>query len=276
MSEVNSKCRFTQRVAIVTGASMGIGRATAIQLANEGATVIGCARRKPKLDELENLTYSNGGSFSGVQLDVGDGAAFAQLIESVHKKHGRLDVLVNNAPSVIGGTILDQSFEDWKSNFGVGVDSVFIGVKAALRVMIPQKQGSIVNVSSVFGIGAAIAASGYGASKAALNHFSRCAAMEAAPHNIRVNIVAPGPVLTPGMDAATGKSEAVKQAIEQSLPMRRAATSEEVSEAICFLASDDASIITGVLLPVDGGNASQLYVPSFDMTNLNNVEAGRK
>lgn len=270
-----STSRFEGKVAIVTGGSMGIGRSTVLQLVAEGAHVVSCARRKAKLDELETATKGLSGSFRGVALDVGDTDAFAGLINDTAEKHGRLDVLVNNAPSVIGGMVVDQSLEDWRANFGIGVDSVFVGVQAAMRIMIPQRSGSIINISSVSSLRAGIASGAYGAAKAALNQFSQCAAMEAAPHNVRVNVVAPGAVDTPGLNAATRKNDAVKKIITDAIPMQRAATPEEVAQVICFLASDDASFITSVVLPVDGGKNSQMYVPAFDITNLDNQAADR-
>lgn len=270
-----SRGRFQGRVAIVTGGSMGIGRSTVLQLVAEGAHVVSCARRKPKLDELASAIRGLPGSFTGYELDVGDTDAFARMISDTAQQHGRLDVLVNNAPSVIGGMVVDQSLENWRANFGIGVDSVFVGVQAALRIMIPQRRGSIVNISSVSSLRAGIAASAYGAAKAALNQFSLCAAMEAAPHNVRINVIAPGAVDTPGLNAATLKNEAVKKIITDAIPMQRAATPEEVAEAICFLGSDDASFITGVILPVDGGKTSQLFVPAFDITNLDNQSSDR-
>ena len=267
--------RFEGKVAIVTGGSMGIGRSTVLQLAGEGAHVVSCARRKPKLDELEAAVRDLGGSFTAYELDVGDTDAFASMINDTAEKHGRLDLLVNNAPSVIGGMVVDQTLKDWRSNFGIGVDSVFIGVQAAMRIMIPQGSGSIINISSVSSLRAGVASGGYGAAKAALNQFSQCAAMEAAPHNVRINVVAPGAVDTPGLNAATMKNEAVKKVITDAIPMQRAATPEEVAHAICFLGSDDASFITGVILPVDGGKTPQLYVPAFDITNLDNQAEDR-
>ncbi|MBK6740362.1 MAG: SDR family oxidoreductase [Haliea sp.] len=270
-----NRARFAGRVAIVTGGSMGIGRSTVLQLVAEGAHVVSCARRKPKLDELEAATRGLPGSFTGHELDVGDTDAFAALINDTAKEHGRLDVLVNNAPSVIGGMVVDQTLQEWRANFGTGVDSVFIGVQAALRIMIPQRSGSIINISSVSSLRAGIASGAYGAAKAALNQFSQCAAMEVAPHNVRINVVAPGAVDTPGLNAATLKNAAVKKIITDAIPMLRAATPEEVAQAICFLASDDASFITSVILPVDGGKTSQLYVPAFDITNLDNRSADR-
>jgi meso-butanediol dehydrogenase / (S,S)-butanediol dehydrogenase / diacetyl reductase len=270
-----SQARFAGKVAIVTGGSMGIGRSTVLQLVGEGAHVVSCARRKPKLDELAIAAEGLSGSFSGYELDVSDTEAFARLIIDTADLYGRLDVLVNNAPSVIGGMIVDQSLQDWRANFGIGVDSVFVGVQAALRIMIPQRSGSIVNISSVSSLRAGIAAAGYSAGKAALNQFSQCAAIEAAPHNVRINVIAPGAVETPGLDAATLNNAAVKKIIADAIPMERAARPEEVAQAICFLASEDASFITGVVLPVDGGKTPQLYVPAFDITNLNNQAEDR-
>tara|TARA_R110002073_G_C9396909_1_gene574271 strand:+ start:551 stop:1357 length:807 start_codon:yes stop_codon:yes gene_type:complete len=262
--------RFEGRVAIVTGGSMGIGRATALQLAAEGAHVVACARRKPRLDELVAEVHELGGEMTAVELDLADQEAFGHLIESTHARHGRLDVLVNNAATVIGGTVLDQDLDTWRANFGVSVESVFVGCREAMRVMIPQRSGAIVNVSSVSSLRAGTAAGAYSAAKAAVNQFTQCAAMEAAPHNVRLNVVAAGSVHTPGMHAATQKNAAVQDVIAQAIPMQRHAQPEELAEAICFLASDAASFITGVVLPVDGGKTPQLYVPEFNLTNLDN------
>ena len=258
--------RFAEKVAIVTGGSMGIGRATALQLAREGAHVIACARRKPRLEALEAEIREFGGSFEGVALDVADIDAFATLIATTAREHGRLDVLVNNAPSVIGGMVLDQNIEDWRANFGVSVESVFIGVQAAMKVMQPQGYGSIINVSSVSSLRAGQAAGAYSAAKAAVNQFTMCAAMEAAPHNVRINVVAPGAVETPGLDASVMKSEAMKKLMGDAIPLKRIGMPEEMAEAICFLGSDDASFITGVVLPVDGGKTPHLHVPDWELT----------
>lgn len=262
--------RFEGKVAIVTGGSMGIGRSTCIQLAAEGAHVIACARRKPKLVELAATIESAGGSFTGVELDVGDVESFATLIQETAATHGRLDVLVNNAPSVVGGMVVDQTIDNWRANFGVSVESVFIGVQAAMKVMQPQGWGSIINVSSVSSLRAGLASGAYSAAKAAVNQFTQCAAMEAAPYNVRVNVVAPGAVMTPGLEASTMKNKAMQEAMAGSIPMLRIGLPEEMSEAICFLASDAASFITGVILPVDGGKTPQMHIPDWDLTSLDN------
>lgn len=258
--------RFEGKVAIVTGGSMGIGRATALQLAREGAHVVACARRKPRLDELAAEIAAFGGSFTPVELDVGDLDAFAKLIADTAAEHGRLDVLVNNAPSVIGGMVLDQKIEDWRANFGVSVESVFIGVQAAMKVMQPQGSGSIINISSVSSLRAGQAAGAYSAAKAAVNQFTMCAAMEAAPYNVRINVVAPGAVETPGLDASVMKNEAMKKLMADAIPMQRLGTPEDMANAICFMASDESAFITGVVLPVDGGKTPQLHVPDWELT----------
>ncbi|MEM0954287.1 MAG: SDR family NAD(P)-dependent oxidoreductase [Pseudomonadota bacterium] len=263
--------RFEGKVAIVTGGSLGIGRATVELLAAEGATVVACARRKPKLDELVERINDGGGRCRGVGLDVNDLEGFTDLIQQTAEEFGRLDVLVNNAPSVRGGLVLHQSIEDWRANFTASVDSTFIGCQAAMAIMQRQRCGSIVNVSSVSSLRAGMAAGAYSASKAAVNQFTQCAAMEAAPYNVRLNVVAPGSTITPGMEAATRKDQSVQDAIAGAIPMQRHGTPEEMAEAICFLASDQAAFITGVILPVDGGKTPQMYIPRFDITALDNV-----
>ena len=269
--------RYEGKVAIVTGGSMGIGRSTVLQLAAEGAHVVACARRQPRLDELAAEVEQLPGSYSGVALDVADIEGFAQLIADTAAQHGRLDLLVNNAPSVIGGMIVDQSIDQWRANFGVSVESVFVGTQAAFKVMIPQGSGSIVNISSVSSLRAGLAAGAYSAAKAAVNQFTQCAAMEGAPHNVRVNVVAPGAVMTPGLEASTMKNKAMQDAMAGSIPLQRIGLPEEMAEAVCFLGSDEASFITGVVLPVDGGKAPQLHVPDWDLTTLDNqnIERGQ-
>ncbi len=267
--------RFTGRVAIVTGASMGIGRAIALQLAAEGAHVVMCARRQPRLDELSQEIAAAGGSSTAVALDVNDLDGFAELIRDTHAEHGRLDVLVNNAPSVVGGMVVDQTIEQWRSNFTASVDSVFVGCKEAMKIMQPQGSGSIINISSVSSLRAGMAAGAYSGSKAAVNQFTCCAAMEAAPYNVRLNVVAPGSVVTPGQQTAFRNDQKISDLVAGAIPMQRHAEAEEVAEAVCFLASDQASFITGVILPVDGGKTPQMYIPSFDITALDNVDADK-
>lgn len=253
---------FTGQVAIVTGGSDGIGRATAKLLATRGATVAICARRPEKLAEAKAEIEAAGGTVEVHQLDVSDDQAFAALVENVAKRHGRLDMMVNNAMSVHYAPIGKLTLDQWRQDFAVNADAVFVGTKAAMGVMAGQGKGSIVNISSSCGIRAAPYMSSYSASKAALIQFTAVAAMEGARAGIRVNAIVPGQVQTPSTEdfARAAPDTAAKTA--DAIPMGRGGQPEELAEAIVFMLSDAASYITGTALPVDGGKAAQLYLPS--------------
>ena len=250
------------RVAIVTGGSEGIGRATGALLARRGATVIIAARRPEKLEEARAAIDDEGGRVEAAQLDVSDDAAFTRLVEDVAERHGRLDFLVNNAMSVHYAPIGKLTLEHWRKDFAVNAEAVFVGTKAAMKVMAAAGRGSIVNISSTTGIRAMANYASYSASKAALIQFTAVAAMEGARQGIRVNAIVPGQVNTAATEdfARTAPEIAAKTA--EAIPMGRGGTPDELAEAIVFMLSDAASYITGVALPVDGGKAAQLYIPS--------------
>jgi NAD(P)-dependent dehydrogenase (short-subunit alcohol dehydrogenase family) len=233
------------KVAIVTGGSDGIGLATAKLLASRGAHVVICARRPEKL-EAARSEIAEHGSVEAHQLDVSD----------------RLDMLVNNAMSVHYAPIQHLTMDHWRKDFAVNAEAVFTGTRAAMRIMVPQKSGSIVNISSTTAIRAAPYMSSYSASKAALIQFSAVAAMEAAPSNVRVNVVVPGQVMTPATEDWATKAPETAAKTAGAIPMQRGGEPHELAEAIVFLLSDAASYVTGVALPVDGGKAAQLYLPS--------------
>lgn len=253
---------FKGQVAIVTGGSDGIGRATAKLLAERGATVAICARRPEKLEEAKAEIEAAGGKVEVHQLDVSDDKAFTALVEDVAKRHGRLDMMVNNAMSVHYAPIGKLTLDQWRQDFAVNSDAVFVGTKAAMGAMEKQGKGSIVNISSSCGIRAAPYMSSYSASKAALIQFTAVAAMEGARSGIRVNAIVPGQVQTAATEGfAKAAPEAAAKTVD-AIPMGRGGQPEELAEAIVFMLSDAASYITGTALPVDGGKAAQLYLPS--------------
>lgn len=250
------------KVAIVTGGSDGIGLATAALLARRGAQVVICGRRQEVLDQARATIEAEGGRVEAVQLDVTDFDAFTALIEGTAQEHGRLDMLVNNAMSTHYAPISRLTLDHWRKDFAVNADAVFIGTKAAMKVMAAQGGGSIVNISSTTAIRAMANYAGYSASKAALIQFTACAAMEGARQGIRVNAIVPGQVNTAAtLDFAT-KAPEIAAKTADAIPMGRGGKPEELAEAIVFMLSDAASYITGVALPVDGGKAAQLYMPS--------------
>ena len=251
-----TQARMQGKVAFVTGGGTGIGAATAIRLAQEGAIVVICGRRQAPLDEVVAKIKAAGGQAEAVQADVSDEAGFTAAIEAAAQRHGRLDVLVNNAMAYSWGTIEATSTADWHSNFSTSVDGTFWGTRAAMKLM-KERGGSIINLSSICGLLGTSHMAGYSAAKAAIINFSRAAAAEGALSGIRVNVVIPAVVETPGT-AGMLADEAARQNTEKLIPMGRVGQPEELANAILFLASDEASYITGAALPVDGGRSAVL------------------
>ena len=248
--------RLQGKVAFVTGGGTGIGAATAMRFAEEGATVVVCGRRQEPLDAVVAQIQAAGGQAQAVQVDVSDEAGFTAALEAAAQRHGRLDVLVNNAMAYSWGSIENTSTADWHSNFSTSVDGTFWGTRAAMKLMKAQG-GSIINVSSICGLLGTASMAGYSAAKAAIINFSRAAAAEGALSGIRVNVVIPAVVETPGT-AGMLSDAATRQSTEKLIPMGRVGQPQELANAMLFLASDEASYITGAALPVDGGRSAVL------------------
>lgn len=248
--------RLEGKIAFVTGGGSGIGAATAERFAQEGATVVICGRRKQPLDEVVARIKAAGGSAEAIVADVGNEAQFVGALEQTAKKHGGLDILVNNAMAYTWGGIDGMTTADWHANFSTSVDGTFWGTRTALKLM-GAKGGSIVNISSICGTLGTPYMSGYSAAKAAIINFSRAAAAEGAAAGIRVNVVIPAVVETPAT-AGMLADEASRKNTEKLIPMGRVGQSSELASAVLFLASDEASYVTGAALPVDGGRSAVL------------------
>lgn len=250
--------RLQGKVAFITGASSGIGAATARRFAQEGAVVVLCGRNLAPLQALADALVEAGGRADCAVADVSDEHAFVSAIQAAAQRHGRLDILVNNAMAYTWGAIDCTSTFDWHLNFKTTVDGTFWGTRTAMTLMKAQGSGAIINIASICGVFGTPWMAGYSAAKAAVINFSRAAASEGAISKVRCNVVIPGVVDTPA--TATMLEDAkTRSNTEKLIPLKRVGQPVEVANAILFLASDEASYITGACLPVDGGRSSELY-----------------
>ncbi len=257
--------RLLDKVALITGGGTGIGAASAIRFAQEGAHSVICGRREQPLQKVCSQIESEGGKASYYVADAGDEKAFATLIDTVLADCGGFDILVNNSASIAGGSLVpDTPTEEWRGTFRVSLDAVFFGTRSAMAVMQTRGGGAIVNLSSVCGILGTPYTAAYAAAKSGVIGFSRAAAIEGAAHNIRVNVVVPGVVLTPATQAAI-PDEAGLTFTASTVPLKRIADPVEVANAILFLASEEASYITGTELVVDGGKSAELNTGAATM-----------
>ena len=247
---------FKDEVIYITGASAGIGFATAKLCLEQGATVVITGRNTDNLKQAESELKLISPNVIAHNVDVTDELAILDSLNEVYKLCGKIDGLVNNAPSIHTGKIVDLSLSAWKTNFKANLDAVFLTTKTVLPWMIEAKKGSIVNIASVVGLKGVAYMSAYGAAKAGLINFSRAAAIEAAPY-VRVNCLIPGAVLTPATERAI-PDEAMMKATINSIPLKRIAEPIELAKPISFLLSSDSSFITGASLVVDGGKTADL------------------
>ena len=242
--------------ALITGALSGIGRATAVAFAKSGHWVVVSGRRADAGEALARELRSLGAEADFIQADVRNEESVQRLVDQTVERVGRLDIAINNA-GVEGhpGPITEQTPEGYAATFDTNVLGVLLSLKHELRVMQGQGSGSIVNLSSTMGERGAPNMSLYVGSKHAVEGLTKSAALEAAPFGVRVNAVAPGPTETAMLDRLTGTPER-KAAFFAAVPMKRAATAEEIAEAIVFLASSKASYITGQIVRVNGGKTA--------------------
>lgn len=257
--------QFGERIALVTGAASGIGRATALLLARRGARVAATDVDEEGCQEVAESIQREGGLAMARRLDVTRESDWEAALEAVTRTWGALDAFVANAGVSFTRPVAETTLEEWRRVMAVNLDGVFLGCKHAVRAMRAGKRGAIVIVSSLSGVRAFAGASAYAASKAALRIFARCLALECVRDGIRVNAVLPAGVKTPmwkTMDSwdelmtKHGSEEAVWKALSEGSPMGRFAEPEEVAACIAFLLSEESSYVSGSELVIDGGGGS--------------------
>jgi 3-oxoacyl-[acyl-carrier protein] reductase len=237
------------KVAIVTGASRGIGREVALMRAARGAAVIAAARGDHAAGTAEAIGAS-GGRGEAAALDVTDAAAVDALVAGVLERHGRVDILVNNAGIARDQLLMRMKRDDWDEVIATNLTAAFACARAVIKPMIKQRAGRIISISSVVGQVGNAGQSNYAASKAGLIGFSKALAREVASRGVTVNVVAPGLIETDMTREITEKAQGEWAA---QIPLGRLGTTADVAAAVCFLASDEASYITGQVLAVNGG-----------------------
>jgi 3-oxoacyl-[acyl-carrier protein] reductase len=237
------------RVALVTGASRGIGRAIAESLARQGALVVAAARHENAAPTASAIAAA-GGRAEAVGVDVTDSAALERLPASIIERHGRLDIVVSNAGITRDQLLMRMKRDDWDAVLATNLTATFTLAQAAMRPMLKQRSGRILAVSSVVGQMGNAGQTNYAASKAGLIGFAKALAREVASRNITVNVIAPGMIDT---DMTRAVGEKAHAEWESQIPLGRLGTVDDVAAAVCFLASDEAAYITGHVLAVNGG-----------------------
>ncbi|PLP58509.1 short-chain dehydrogenase [Mesorhizobium loti] len=254
MTELKRAASFVDKVALVAGASKGIGAATAQAFAAAGAAVVLIARTGELIEALARDIRASGGKAIAIRADVGDDEQMARAVERTVAEFGRLDAAFNNAtdgprPALLASLDLEGFERGIRTNIG----GTFIGMRHEIAAMLQGGGGAIVNMASVAGVNGTSGLAGYVAGKAGIIGLTKAAALDYADQGIRINVVAPGPILTHHLEAAG--PEAQRQA-GLATPMRRIGRVEEVASAVLWLCSDAASFITGAVLPIDGGQTA--------------------
>jgi NAD(P)-dependent dehydrogenase (short-subunit alcohol dehydrogenase family) len=247
------------RVCMITGAGQGLGRAVALEMAKEGARVILLERNPETVETVATEISSAGGHAEPHALDVTDYDRYGKIVADLVGKHGKIDVLVNNAAiNPDAKTILEDNLEDWRRTIGVNLEAVYMGSKLVAPHMVKRKEGRIISIASIQGFASSGTVGSYNAAKGGIIAFTKSMAVELGPYNILVNAVAPGFMSTP-MSVINGVNETeapdwIEWYVEKSkIPLRRTGYPEDVAGSVIFLASSYCRYMTGQLLVVDGG-----------------------
>lgn len=258
--------RFKEKTVIVTGAGSGIGRATAIRFAREGANVVLVGRTTQTLEETasefpQDRTWIHTDNYLIVACDISVQSQVQEMIKLVINKFEKIDVLVNNAGKFTQGKITELSAADWETAIDINLNGTFYVCQAAMTHLIASK-GNIVNVSSLSGMGGDWSMAAYNAAKAGVSNLTRTLALDHGADGVRVNAVNPS-ITTTNMTNIIQDNDTKTNQFLDRCPLRRFATPEDIAAAITFLASDEAAMITGVNLPVDGGVSASNGQPKF-------------
>ena len=238
------------QIALVTGASRGIGQAIALKLGRQGATVVGTATTEDSAQLISRSLEEAGIKGAGMKLNVNEAAQIEHVLKTVHEKFGDIAILVNNAGITRDNLLIRMKDEEWDEIMETDLKSVFRLSRGVLRAMVKARYGRIINISSVVGATGNIGQANYAAAKAGIFGFSKSLAREVGSRNITVNCIAPGFVQT---DMTRALSDKQQQDLIQHVPLRRLGQPEEIASAVAFIASPDAGYITGATLHVNGG-----------------------
>ena len=243
--------KLKDKVALVTGASRGLGKAIALELAAQGARVtVNYLKSAAPAEEVVQQIISRGGTAAAVQADITSLPEVEKMVDGLYEQCGRIDILVNNAGVTRDELLLSMTPEDWEMVIKTNLGGLFNCTKAVAKYMMVQKSGRIINISSVAGERGGRGQSNYAASKGGINAFTRSVAMELAPKKVTVNAVAPGVVET---EMSSTVIRRAKDIILDSVALKHLGQPEEIAKVVAFLASDDSSYITGEVIRVDGG-----------------------
>lgn len=242
------------KIALVTGASRGIGKAIALAMASNGADVAIVGTNKEHLEKAADEIQAMGRRALALTGNVGDSASVEEFVAKVSQEFGRIDILVNNAGITRDTLLMRMKEEDWDAVLDINLKGVYLCTRAVSRLMIKQRSGKIINITSVVGITGNAGQCNYSASKAGVIGFTKSAARELASRNINVNAIAPGFIVT---DMTNVLPENVKDNLKQQIPLGRLGQPEDIANMAVFLASDSASYITGQTIAVDGGMVMQ-------------------
>jgi NAD(P)-dependent dehydrogenase (short-subunit alcohol dehydrogenase family) len=244
---------FSQKVAVVTGASRGLGKSIALELADAGARVACVATRAENAAEVVSEIKQKGGEAMALGCRVEIGAEVTRAFVQLEQEFGAVDILVNNAGVTYPQSTLEMTEENWDLHMDVNAKSIFLCSQAAARQMKAHGGGCIINIGSILGRNAFPATLGYCASKAAVDHMTRVMAIEWARYGIRVNCIAPGYVRTDLIDRLAEEGKLTLKDLERRTPQRRLGTGADIAKAVRYVASDDAGFMTGEVLVIDGG-----------------------